>query len=122
MDQGGMTAKEPLSENEKRRLVLRLIGQLSCAECGRRFDPHDFTLVHRWKDLWVLGTRCRHCNEASHVVVFMRLDAEVEPVTDLTPDELEAAEEWSPITTDDVLDIHALLSEFDGDLQELFES
>ena len=89
MDQGGMTAKEPLSENEKRRLVLRLIGQLSCAECGRRFDPHDFTLVHRWKDLWVLGTRCRHCNEASHVVVFMRLDAEVEPVTDLTPDELE---------------------------------
>ena len=117
-----MKAGDPLSENEKRRLVLRLVGQLSCVECGRRFDPHDFALVHRWKDLWVLSTRCRHCNEASHVVVFMRLDAEVEPVTDLTADELEAAEEWSPISADDVLDVHALLSEFDGDPGELFES
>jgi hypothetical protein len=116
-----MKAGDPLSENEKRRLVLRLVAQLSCAECGRRFDPHDFTLVHRWKDLWVLATRCRHCDVASHVVVFMRLDAEAEPVTDLTADELDAAEEWSPISADDVLDVHALLSEFDGDLGELFD-
>ncbi len=122
MDQGGMKARDPLGESEKRRLVLKLIAQLSCVECGRRFDPNDFTLVHRWKDLWVLGTRCRHCNEASHVIVLMRLDAEIAPVTDLTADELEAAEEWSPITADDVLDVHALLSEFEGDLGELFES
>jgi hypothetical protein len=122
MDQGAMKAGDPLGENEKRRLVLKLVAQLSCAECGRRFNPHDFSLVHRWKDLWVLGTRCRHCDVASHVIVFMRLDAEVEPVTDLTADELEAAEEWSPISADDVLDVHALLSEFDGDLGELFES
>jgi hypothetical protein len=121
MDQGAMKAGDPLSENEKRRLVLKLVAQLSCAECGRRFNPHDFTLVHRWKDMWVLGTRCRHCDVASHVIVFMRLDPEVEPVTDLTADELEAAEEWSPISADDVLDVHALLSEFDGDLGELFE-
>lgn len=122
MDQGEAQARDPLGENEKRRLVLRLIAQLSCVECGRRFDPHDFSLVHRWKDVWVLGTRCRHCNVASHVVVLMRMDAVVEPVTDLTADELEAAEEWSPISIDDVLDVHALLSEFDGDLGELFQS
>jgi hypothetical protein len=52
----------------------------------------------------------------------MRPEAEPEPVTDLMPEELKVAEQWSPITTDDVLDIHALLSEFEGDFEELFES
>jgi hypothetical protein len=52
----------------------------------------------------------------------MRPEAEPEPVTDLTPEEQRIAEEWSPITSDDVLDIHTLLSEFKGGFAELFES
>jgi hypothetical protein len=56
-EQGGMKAKGPLSEGDKRRLVLKLVAQLRCVECGRTYEPGDFTLIHRWQDLWVLGTR-----------------------------------------------------------------
>jgi hypothetical protein len=122
MEQGWMKAVGPRDEGEKRRLILKLIAQLRCMECGRLYDPHDFTLVHRRQDLWVLSTRCRNCDEPCHVVVFMELEEEPEPVTDLTPKELEVAGQWPPITADDVLDMHALLSEFEGDFEELFES
>jgi len=122
MEQGGMQAKAPLGEDEKRRLILRLVARLRCAECGQQYAAQDFSLVHRHRDVWVLATRCRHCGEACHVVVFMRLDAEPEPVVDLTAEEMKIAGQWPPITADDVLDVHELLQEFDGDLAELFAS
>lgn len=117
-----MKARGPLDENDKRRLVLKLVTQLRCVECGKLYDPRDFTLIHRWKDMWVLNARCRHCDEPCHVIVFMDLRAAPEPVTDLTPEELEAEGEWLPITADDVLDMHTLLREFDGDIEALFAS
>jgi hypothetical protein len=89
-------------------------------ECGQTYAAEDFTLVHRWQDVWVLSTRCRTCDDACHVVIFMRLDAKDEPVVDLTPEELKSAKTWPPITADDVLDVHELLQEFDGDLKTLF--
>jgi hypothetical protein len=53
----------------------------------------------------------------------MRLDADTGPeaelITDLTPEELEDADRWQPITFDDVLDIHLLLEESGGDLERL---
>jgi hypothetical protein len=120
MEQGWMGAGSPLDEDDERRLVLSLVTRLRCVECGRLYDPKDFAVVHRWQQVWVLSTRCRHCEEPCHVVVFMRLDAEPEPVVDLTPEEIRAAEQWPPITADDVLDVHMLLKEFDGDLEALF--
>lgn len=109
----------PLDEEEKRRLVLQLVTRLRCVECGRLYEPEDFVLVHRWEDMWVLSTRCRNCNELCHVVVYMQLGAEPEPIIDLTPEEIETAGDWPPITADDLLDVHAFLQEFDGDFEKL---
>ena len=120
MEQGWISAKGPLNEEDKRRLILRLVTRLKCAQCGQLYDPKDFTLLHRWQDLWVLGTHCRHCDQPCHVVVFMRLDVEPQPLTDLTPEELKSGELGPPITADDVLDMHELLREFDGNLETLF--
>ena len=122
MEQEWSEPEIPLDEEEKRRLIIQLVTQLRCVDCGRLYDPEDFALVHRLDEVWVLSTRCRHCDELCHVVVYMRLDLEPEPVIDLTPDELEAAQEWQPISSDDLLDVHAFLQEFDGDFDLLFSA
>jgi hypothetical protein len=109
----------PLDENDKRRLVLKLISQLHCLECGELYERQDFSMVHRWDDVWLLSSHCRACGEIGHVVIFMRLDADPDFATDLTPEEIESAEEWQPITADDVLDVHVLLEDFEGDFEEL---
>ena len=114
-----MKAEAPLDDNEKRRLVLKLVSQLRCLECGRSHDQDDFDLVHCWDEVWVLRSRCHHCQGQGHIVVYMRLDAEPGPVTDLTAEELTSVEQKPAISADDVLDMHLLLSNFDGDFEEL---
>jgi hypothetical protein len=122
MAPGSMRAGLPLSEEEKRRLIRKLVAQLRCAACGRPYAAEDLSLVHRWQNLWVLSTRCRHCNEPCQIVIFMHLEAEPEPSQDLTPEEAEVADEWPPITADDVMNTHAFLQSFDGDFEALFRS
>ena len=120
MKHGQMQPRIPQDEDGKRRLVLKLITRLRCPGCSRLYDPEDFALVHRRQDAWVLGARCRHCGDLCHVVVFMTPDAEPEPPLDLTPEELQQMGEQPPISIDDVLDVHVLLQEFDGNFEALF--
>jgi len=115
-----MKAEAPLDDNEKRRLVLKLISQLHCLECGRAHDRDDFSLVQRWDDFWVLSSHCHHCQWQGHIVVYMHLDAEPGPVTDLSVEELGSTKNRPAINADDVLDVYLFLREFDGDFEELF--
>jgi hypothetical protein len=122
MEHGGMKARGPLGEDDKRRLVLKLVRRLRCVACGTQYSPHDFVLVDRQSDAWVLGIQCRQCGASSHVIVLMYSGSEPEPVVDLTSEELNAADDWPPITGDDVLDVHLLLDDFYGDLDDLFST
>jgi hypothetical protein len=120
MDHGGMKARGPLGEEDKRRLVLKLVARLRCAECGLSYDSHDFVLVDRQPDAWVLGVQCRQCGASSHVLIVMDLHSGPEPVAGPSREERGIAHEWPPISRDDVLDVHEILEEFDADLDDLF--
>ena len=120
MEDSPMGAGSPLDDNDKRRLVLHLVQQLRCVDCGRLYDPEDFAFIHRWPEVWVLSTRCRHCDDLCHVVIFMELEPDPEPLIDLTPEEAELVAGLPPITADDVLDVHLLLQGPEADLEELF--
>jgi hypothetical protein len=115
-----MNAANPLGDNDKRRLILEMLMQLKCASCRESYSPQDFVFLGQHKDVWVLGSRCRHCGASGHVLVVLQGATKLESVTDLTTEEMRAADEWSPITTDDVLDVHAIMQEFDGDFEALF--
>ncbi len=119
MAHGWMQPKGPLNENDKRRLVLKLVTQLRCAGCNRSFKARDFELLDRRDDVWLLGVACPHCDVSAHVVVLMHLEAEPDLLMDLTPEERKEAATWPAITGDDVLDLHAFLREFDGDFESL---
>jgi DNA-directed RNA polymerase subunit RPC12/RpoP len=121
MNSGQMRAKHPLDDNDKRRLVLTLLARLRCAACGKPFLARDFALLEHQSDVWVLGVECRHCGESARVIVALHMGAEHEPLTDLMPEERREADAWPPITGDDVLDVHELLQECDGDLGILLD-
>jgi hypothetical protein len=112
----------PMDEDDKRRLVLKLVAQLRCSGCGRTYDPHDFALVGHRMDVWTLGVECRHCGRSSYVVVLMRLNDRPEASGDPASEGLESVDQLPPITADDVLDVYELLEEFDGDFDELFSA
>jgi hypothetical protein len=111
-----MAAANPLDENRAHHHILKLLSGLQCAECGARFSPHSFVLVHRWQDSWVLRTDCESCDTSSLVVVAMVDATEPEAMVDLSSEEVEETATRSPITSDDVLDMHLFLQELEGDL------
>jgi len=113
-----MKTELPPDENERRRLVLKLVSQLHCLDCGQGYDREDFALAHRWEDVWVLTSNCHHCHGRSHIVIFMHVDGAPGPGCDLTPEEASAVQRLPAINADDVLDMHLFLSEFDGDLSD----
>jgi hypothetical protein len=108
-----MRATGSMSEDEKRRLILTLLTKLQCAECEHTYAAHDFTLIHKKSDIWMLEAKCHNCGDKAHVVVAIKGEHEAEPVSDLTPEELESFGEYSPISADDVLDMHLLLQTMD---------
>jgi hypothetical protein len=52
-------------------------------------------------------------------VVYIQPEQEPEQLVDLTREEIEVADDWPPITAEDVMDMHALLKDYDGDLESL---
>ena len=114
-----MRAMVPSDEEARRQFIFELVARLRCTECGQPYNPHDFVLVNRSDDVWVLGIECNHCGGSGHVVVALQPDVKAEPISDLTAEELEIAELWSPVGLDDVLAMHILLEEFDGDLETI---
>ncbi len=114
-----MKATGRQDDSERHRLLLKLLAQLRCIQCGTHYDPHDFVQIHRWQDVWVLSVECRQCAQHSHVIVSLALGAQSEPAVDLTEEELEGAQDWHPVTSDDVLDMHMLLQEFEGDFETI---
>jgi len=115
-----MKTELPLDDNDKRRLVFKVISQLHCLDCGQAYERGDFSLAHRWEDVWVLTSQCHHCHGRSHIVIFMHPNAATGPSCVQTAEEDRPAEQLPAISADDVLDMHLLLSEFEGDFEELF--
>jgi DNA-directed RNA polymerase subunit RPC12/RpoP len=115
-----MQTRVPLDDNDQRRLVLKLVTHLRCVRCGQSYNPHDFALVERQETVWHLGIQCRHCHSEAHILVVMQPAAAPEPPIDLTPEEVQAANAWPPVSGDDVLDVHEWLQRFDGDFQSHF--
>lgn len=106
-----MRASDPQNESSIHERVMRLLARLKCTECGARFDPHGFSLVHRSADGWVLGADCHQCGRSNLVIVALTGQAQPEPASDLLPEEIEAARGWTPLTTNDVLDMHLFLQD-----------
>jgi hypothetical protein len=114
-----MKASLPQDDNEKHRMILQLINNLRCVECGRLYNAEDFALLRRRENVWLLSARCRHCNELCQVVILLPTAEEIE-ISELSTDEAQAISELPPISSDDVLDLHLFMQDFDGDFELLF--
>ena len=115
-----MKASLPQDDNEKHRMILQLINNLRCVECGRLYDAEDFALLRRRENVWLLSARCRHCNELCQVVILLPTAEETEISSELSIEEAKTIADLPPISSDDVLDLHLFMQDFDGDFELLF--
>lgn len=70
--------------------------------------------------MWFLKVFCPSCHVYSLVAAIVREDRKPNAVTDLTGDEAGKFAGVDAVTSDDLLDMHAFLKDFDGSFPRLF--
>jgi len=101
-------------------LIKRLMAEIKCSVCGQRYELDNIDVLGHHEDLWFLSVLCPACHAQCLVAAVIREGRVPEVTTDLTEAELDRFRNVSRVTTDDVLDMHNFLKDFDGDLFRLF--
>lgn len=101
--------------------VRQLLENVKCVVCSSEYDDADVAIMGQQDDVWMLMVSCHQCATQGIILAMIKEEEQVEVVTDLTPEEWERVKDLPAISTDDVLDVHRFLREFDGDFQELIE-
>jgi hypothetical protein len=101
-------------------LIKRLMASIKCDVCGQRYEVDNIDILGHQEDLWFLSVFCPACYARCLVAAVIRKDRVPEVTTDLTSAELGKFGSVAKVTTDDVLDMHNFLKDFDGDLSQLF--
>ena len=109
-----------------------LTGELAtfgCAACGQAYGDRHIRLIARREELFFVDLSCHHCGSQAVAIVTIRIEGdsaslqtgELVPAEDVAPAQPAHAGDAEPISADDVLDVHALLQDFDGDVRQLME-
>lgn len=101
-----------------------LLAATSCTVCGRPIDPARIRILAQRDDLTFVELPCRACGVVALGMVTFVDEPSPSPRRRLRYGEFTAADEARfadrpPISADDVLAVHELLSSWRGDLRSL---
>lgn len=100
------------------RVVRFLVKHAQCSDCDCPYHAEDVhVLAHRQDRVWDLAAVCHNCYTMSLIRAVVRGRI---ALRELTLAEERHFEELPPIDVDDVLDLSAFLTDFDGDFRGLF--
>ena len=98
-------------------VVKKLIASLKCGSCGRGYQEAGIDIIEHKEEVWFLKVLCPACHVRSLVAAIIRKDA-APAVTDLTAGELARFRDAGAVCEKDLLEMHAFLKDFDGDLTD----
>ena len=101
-------------------LIKRLMASIKCGVCGQRYEIDNINVLGHQEDLWFLSALCPACHARCLVAAVIREGRVPEVTTDLTEAELDRFRNMNGVTTNEVLDMHNFLKDFDGDFSWLF--
>lgn len=100
------------------------LASFGCAACGQAYGQGHIRLIAQREELFFVDLSCDHCGSQAVAIVTIQIDGdratleggELVRVDDSDPD---AVPDGPPVSADDVLDVHDLLDDFDGDVHQL---
>ena len=95
-------------------LLLALPDGLPCTVCDKRVPATRIRTLARRDDLTFIEIDCAACSSSTLGFLLAGQSDEPSPTLEAVP-----AQAGSPITSDDVLDMHELLASWRGDLADL---
>jgi hypothetical protein len=106
---------------EQERLLKQLISTMRCEVCRRGFEGEHVRVAARHEQLWIVSVRCGQCrNQQVFWVAIKDREGQTTLLRDVSDDEEEQFAALPAVTSNDVLDMHEFLSNFNGDFKRLF--
>lgn len=100
------------------KFIRKLLSNMKCGICGQRYERANINVLGHREDLWFLSVFCPSCKSQGLVAAVIKEGQPPELITDLTAGEQERLS--AAVDSDDLLNIHSFLREFDGDFVSLF--
>jgi len=105
-------------------LVRHLTSTVRCSVCGASYARDDINILGHQDELWFLTVTCTSCQTQGLIAALVREEAVAAAAPAPPPSELAAADDartrpGTPITAEDVADMHDFLENFRGDLGAL---
>ncbi len=119
------TAEEVGRAERIKRLVLAAVSR--CNACHRHYTMTDFAILGHRDHLWMLTIVCERCQNQGFVTAVVEGHHFESPLqlrrsfSELSPAERARFPNSQPVATDDLLDLHLFLDDFNGDFAGLFE-
>lgn len=87
----------------------------SCPLCGQRYQGESTRVLDEAEEGFLLHVQCRQCSGS---VIAMVVQGKLGPnaigiLTDMTAEDLEQSRHQAPLSADDILDLHTLVSASD---------
>lgn len=110
-----------MTDPERHLFIRHLLASVKCAVCQHQYGPEDIDVIEQHDELWILSVVCSDCETQGLIFAIIReVTSDSLPLLDMVEEEEPDALEHLPsIDADEVLDMHRLLREFDGDVYEL---
>ncbi len=104
------------------KFLKKLLATMKCGMCGQQYQSGNINILGRKDDLWFLFVSCPACKSQGLVAAVVKDGKIAEVLTELTPEEQKKLASAAPVTSDDLMDMHSFLADFDGDFQSLFRA
>ena len=103
------------------------LASFACAACGQPYGAAQIRLIAQREELYFVDLSCPHCGSQAVAIVTIQAEGEEAVIESgrvvVTADAGDEPVPGAPaIGVDDVIDMHAFLSEFGGDVTQLMAS
>jgi hypothetical protein len=102
----------------EQEILKKIVSALRCGQCNGSFQPEEVVVLGHKENLWYLAVNCSACSNQEVVAALVDGPGEPELLSDLNESERSTC--VPPVSSDDVLDVHMFLKDFDGDFLSLF--
>lgn len=106
----------------RQAFIRHLVANIQCVGCGERYGRNDIYVLGHHEDVWVSAVVCSRCGTQGLVFATLKDDEQFEVRPKSSADEVGSLQNLPGLSIDDVLDLHAFLKDFRGDVHALLRT
>jgi uncharacterized Zn finger protein len=112
-----------MDRQQLQELIRSIRALMRCPNCGSSYHTSSIRVLEEADMACLIHLECSRCGMPVLATIVARTERIEQPkiITGIKEKDLDQRDKLSPLTVDDVLNMHQFLQNFDGDFESLLE-